>query len=559
MRRALVAFSCCWLVAFALAGTAHTGGPPKKDDRAAAVDKLFAKWDKPDSPGAAVAIIQDGDTVYQRGYGRANLEHAIPITAGTLFLIASVSKQFTVFLILLLAQGGRINLDDEVRKHVPELPDLGEKVTVRHLIHHTSGLREELAVQALRGRGFEDTMKESDFFEWLKDQKELNFAPGSEYTYCNTGYSLLGLIVKRASGKSVREYAEENVFKPLGMKSTRFRDDYRTPVKGSATSYGPRPGGSYGLIPVPYSMAGATNVYTTVEDLARWDRNFYDAKVGGKEVIAGMLRKGKLRDGREIAYAGGLNHEEYRGLKTVRHDGSHGGFRSTLLRFPEQRFSVIILANAADVKPAVLAKKIADVYLADRLKSSPAEVKVSGELLDAYAGDYKLGPGLYAAFTREGDRLTLRAQGLKLDMTPLSEVEFEAAEGGLRCRFEKGEGGKVEKVTGRAGPQELAGRRVRRAELTEKQLKGYEGDFYSRELRVVYTVSARDGKLVVRLPRGEAALEAWEGEEFTAGAGAPFGTLQFTRGEGGRVTGFRVSNPRLRNLRFDRVALPSAP
>src|SRR5262249_43933074 len=155
---------------------------------------------KPDSPGAAIAIVKDGKVVHQRGYGMASLEHNIPIGTATLFLIASVSKQFTVFLILLLAQGGRLSLDDDVRKHIPEMPSFGEKITIRHLIHHTSGLREEINVQALLGRGMDDATTQTDFLGWLRDQKELSFPPGKEYTYCNTGYSLLGLIVQRVSG-----------------------------------------------------------------------------------------------------------------------------------------------------------------------------------------------------------------------------------------------------------------------------------------------------------------------------------------------------------------------
>jgi CubicO group peptidase (beta-lactamase class C family) len=442
------------------------------------------------------------------------------------------------------------------------VPDFGKTITVRHLIHHTSGLREESSVQALMGRKFEDVMTRKDFLGWLKDQKDLNFAPGSEYVYCNTGYTLLGLIVERVSGKSVPAYAAEQIFRPLGMKNTVIRDHYGMVVKNSATSYGLRKeGGGFVHIPVPFEMPGATNVFTTVEDLALWDRNFYDGKVGGKAVLEQMHRKGRLNSGKEIAYAGGLALDAYRGLKTVSHTGSHGGYRSVLMRFPEQRFTVAVLSNLADVVPLVLARRVADVYLEGQFKSPeiPKDVKVDPKTYDAYAGDYKLVAGLILSVTREGDKLMAKTVGKKVRLEPLSETEFLHPESGLRCRFVKSASGKVEKVLAEVARQELEGSRIRKAELTAEQLAAYAGEFYSPELRVLYTVSVRDGKLRVRYPRGESPLRPWEGEEFSAAEGAPFNTLQFTRDAGKRVNGFLVSAGRLRNLRCTKVELKASP
>ncbi|MCI0461811.1 MAG: serine hydrolase [Gemmataceae bacterium] len=561
---------CCLILLLAAPGRASGPSAPlqqpdKGPDLAPQVDKLFAKWNKPDSPGAAVAIVKDGKVVHQHGYGMASLEHNLPIGTATLFLIASVSKQFTVFLILLLAQGGRLSLDDDVRKHIPELPSFGEKITIRHLIHHTSGLREETNVHALMGRSMEDVTTRADFLGWVRDQKQLSFPPGKEYTYCNTGYTLLGLIVERVSGKSVRVFADEKVFKPLGMKKTVFRDDHRMVIKNAASSYNRHPLSGFQTVTVPYGMAGGTNLFTTVEDMARWDQNFYDGKVGGLALIQQMQQKGRLADGKEITYAGGLNIEQYRGLKAVRHDGSHGGYRSTIMRFPEQRFSVIILANSGDMQPGALGRKIADLYLADRLEPAPGEVKtakIDPKLLDAYAGDYKLAPGLVLTCSREGDKLIAQGAGLKVPLYPVSETEFVARETAMRFRFEKPVEGKAQKVTGSLGPQEFSGQRTRRVKLKAEQLKGYEGEYYSPELRVVYRVTVSEGKLVVRLPRGEARLrDAWENDEFTTGPPAPFQALQFTRSAGAsqRIDGFLVHTPRLRNLRFLKVQLPASP
>lgn len=551
------------LIALAAALVRADDPPPRDKALAAKVDKLFAKWDRPDSPGVALAVVKDGEIVHKRGYGMASLEYGVPITTSTLFLIASLSKHFTVFLILLLAQGGRLSLDDDVRKHVPELPNFGKTITVRHLIHHTSGLREELALQALLGRKFEDVMTRQDFLGWLRNQKELNFEPGERYTYCNTGYSLLGLIVERAAGKPVRAYADEKVFKPLGMKNTLFRDHYDLVIKNAATSYGPRPGGGFKHIPVPFEMPGATNLYTTVEDLALWDRNFYDAKVGGKALLEQMHRKGRLNNDKELDYAGGLHLGKYRGLNTVEHTGSHGGYRTILLRFPEQRFSVIALANAADFNSRPLARQVADLYLGSQFKAppeAPKEVKVDPKVYDAYVGRYHSLPGVIFFFTRKGDHLFLTQPGAGTwRLYPTSETEFIAKEIPLRCRFVKAAAGQVEKVTGEIGPQEFAGRRLHRADLKPEQLAGYAGEFYSPELKTLYTVSVRDGKLRVRYPRGEVTLLAWQGDEFSSVPGSPFSTLRFTRNAGAEVHGFMVSSGRLHNLRFTRVELRPSP
>jgi CubicO group peptidase (beta-lactamase class C family) len=566
MRKPLLALSACGLAAaVAVAGLGAGGRPADRPDPGARVDQLFARWAKPDSPGCAVAVLQDGKVVHQRGYGLASLEHAVPITASTLFLIGSLAKHFTVFLILLLAQGGRLSLDDDVRKHVPEVPDFGKPITVRHLIHHTSGLREETAVSALQGRRFEDVMTQQDFLGWLRDQKELNFEPGEEFQYCNTGYTLLGLIVRRASGKSVRAYADEQLFKPLVMKDTVFRDEVGLVIKGSASSYSRGPWGGFRLIQVPHEMPGSTNLFTSALDLARWDRNFHDGKVGGKAILEQMHRRGRLNSGKEISYAGGLVHGKYRGLKTVSHGGAHGGYRAALLRFPEQRFSVIVLANLADVRPSRLAEQVADIYLEGRLAPEPPKaaipkgVKVDPKLLDAYAGAYRLAPGVILTVAREEEELVVRGPGGRRELRAMSETRFVARDGEPRYDFIKAADGKVKQLKTTHAGREVTAPRVRKLELTAKEMAAYAGEYYSPELRVVYTVSMRDDRLRVRYPHGEVALpRPYEGDEFVVG-GDPFSALRFTRGVGGRVDGFRLDAGGARNLRFARAELRPAP
>lgn len=257
--RLFLAFSlvCCCLVTTALAQ--NTEDPLTKK-----VDQLFATWDKPESPGAAIAVIKDGVVVYKRGYGSANLEYNVPITPQTVFHVASVSKQFTAFAIALLAHQGKLSLDDDIRKHLPEVPDFGKKITIRHLIHHTSGLRDQWTLLGMAGWRLDDVITKEHILKMVRHQKELNFDPGAENLYSNTGYTLLAVIVERVSGQSFRDYTDANIFKPLGMTNTHFHDDHERIVKNRAYSYSPAgPGGGFKAAPLNYANVGATSLFTT--------------------------------------------------------------------------------------------------------------------------------------------------------------------------------------------------------------------------------------------------------------------------------------------------------
>jgi CubicO group peptidase (beta-lactamase class C family) len=295
----------------------------------AQVDALFAEWDRPDAPGAAVAVIRDGKTVYKRGYGMANLEYAIPITPSTIFHVASLSKQFTSFAINLLALEGRLSLDEVLHNHFPEFGDFGTRVTLRHLRHHTSGLRDQWDLLQLAGWRMEDVITEQDILDIAWKQRDLNFDPGAEYLYCNTGYTLLAVIVKRVSGMPLREFTQERIFTPLGMTNTHFHDDHRMIVPKRAYSYAPRESGEgFEHRVLSFANVGTTSLFTTVEDLARWDRNFYEPGAGDADAMALLQLRCVLNDGTTTGYAAGLMIGEYRGLKTPR-SRSHGDAEPT--------------------------------------------------------------------------------------------------------------------------------------------------------------------------------------------------------------------------------------
>jgi CubicO group peptidase (beta-lactamase class C family) len=374
MKKLLVSITLALaLLTATLAQTSLTGSTGQLNEK---VDKLFAQWDKPDSPGCALGVIKDGKFVYKRGYGSANLDYNTPLTSESVFYIASTSKQFTAASILLLVRRGAISLDDDIRKYFPELPKYEAPITVNHLVHHTSGVRDYLELMGMTGRRTDGPFGNEEAVELIARQKGLNFKPGERFLYSNSNYVLMAEIVRRASGKSLREFADENIFRPLGMTNTHFNDDISTVVKNRVVSYAPIRDGRFRQFVKTIEAMGDGNLLTTVEDLAKWDQNFYDNKVGGEGFSQQMLTRTRLNNGEEIPYAFGLGNEEYKGLKAVAHGGGFMGFRTEMIRFPEQRFTAICLCNAGAVNPGALARQVADLYLADQLK--PAEAKSNG-------------------------------------------------------------------------------------------------------------------------------------------------------------------------------------
>jgi CubicO group peptidase (beta-lactamase class C family) len=399
MKKILVSMAIAMAsLAATLAQTNLTGSPNQLNEK---VDKLFAQWDKPDSPGCALGVIRDGKFVYKRGYGSANLDYNAPLSSESVFYIASTSKQFTAASILLLVRRGQVSLDDDIRKYFPELPRYEAPITVNHLVHHTSGVRDYLELRGMAGRKMDEPFDNAEAVELIARQKGLNFKPGERFLYSNSNYVLMAEIVRRASGKSLGEFADENIFRPLGMTNTHFNDDRTAVVKNRVVSYAPTGNGRFRQFIKTIEAMGDGNLLTTVEDLAKWDQNFYDNKVGGEGFSQQMLTRTKLNNGEEISYAFGLGAEEYKGLKAVAHGGGFMGFRTEMIRFPEQRFTVVCLCNAGAVNPGALARQVADLYLADQIK--PAEARpnnppaatspqpsltLTAEQLAEYAGAY---------------------------------------------------------------------------------------------------------------------------------------------------------------------------
>lgn len=537
------------------------------DKPEAKVDALFQKMDTTASPGCALSVIRDHKIVYERGYGMADLDHNVPITPATVFHVASMSKQFTAASILLLAQDGKLSLDDPVQKYIPELPDFGSPVTIRELLHHTSGLRDQWELLGFSGwRYSHDLITDADVLYVVSHQRELNFPPNTQHLYSNTGYTLLAQIVARVSGQSFRKFTSSRIFIPLGMKSTHFRDDFDEIVKNMAYGYAPS-GDTYRLSVTNFDTVGATSLLTTVEDLALWDENFYAPRVGGPALIQQLQQRGKLNDGTQIDYAAGLVIGKYRGLNTVDHGGADAGYRSDMIRFPDQHFTVACLCNLATANPGDLAQKVADIYLGSEMQpAEPTHADASKpfvltpEQIQAKAGIYvnvKDPEDVVRWVIKDGK---LQAGNIEEDWTyevrPISESQFQLGDvEHVEIQFLPVRPGAPQELTIKQPDGKLETFSAAQAFTpSAAQLAEYAGVYSSRELDPLYDVKVGSGpdskpKLLLHwLKYDPETLHPVTRDLFTF----DLGKIRFTRDSKGGINGFVLTTGRVVDLRFER-------
>jgi len=537
-------------------GSAHAQhADASSADRHQQIDAIFAPWKNDATPGCAVGVSRNGQLDYAQGYGMSNMEYGVPITPQSVFHVASISKQFTAFSIGLLAQEGKLSLKDDVRKYLPELPDFGKTITIDHLIHHTNGLREQGQLLNMAGWRNDDLYTQGDVLWALSRQRQLNFAPGTEVVYGNAAYTLLAVIVQRVSGQSLRDFADARIFKPLHMDDTRFLDDYAEIVPRRASAYSPRSGGGW-VTNVPHiTHYGSTSLNTTVGDLLKWEQNLVDARVGGKPLVAMLQTPGRLNDGTGIGYGGGLRIGEYRGLRLISHDGADNGFRADALLFPDQRVAVVALCNGSTIVPAELTRKVAAVYLGERMKDTAAPaIALSPAALSPLAGNY------WSPQTDEVVRLEIKDGALRQAGSPTS---LEAIGDGLFRPADATQATHEWRFMPRAADasQRLRIRdfwpttrefvRIDEPTPSTATLNAFAGAYRSTEVDATYTVRIKEGRLAVRWPRrDEVMLDAVGGDRFVGSVG----TVTFTRAADGKIDGLTISNRRLRRLRADRLA-----
>ncbi len=438
-----IAARCFVAGALALSFARAAAAEPVDDAIAGVMNAAVA----PGEPGCTVGVVRDGVLTHARAFGLADLERGKPLDSHSVFNLASVSKQFTVFALLLLEQDGKLTLDDPLVKHMPELSASAEGVTLRHLVHHTGGLRDYIEVLYMNGRGDADGTTIDEAVRLLARQKGRNEAPGAEFDYSNTGYFLLGVVIARVSGESLAEFSRRRIFAPLGMKNTSIVDGYPAAIPSLARGYAKAANG-FRIDETGWEQVGDGQVHSDLHDLALWDENFYTGEVGGQDLIGKMLRVGLLNSGESTGYAGGLNVFEARGTRWVTHGGSWVGYRSSIVRAPDEHLSVIALCNRAEADAGGYARGIAERLLADKLgppgqdpeDEEPEPQPVVGQwdpgdlarFAGAYAGEEA---AARCVIDQRGTRLVLEGCARGAVLMPGRPGEFVADGGPLTIRF----------------------------------------------------------------------------------------------------------------------------
>jgi CubicO group peptidase (beta-lactamase class C family) len=554
--------------AFAKAVSGQIKTPPTHTkitpELAARVDSIFMDTDKADHPGAALGIFKNGEIIYAKGYGYANLEYDIPISSTSVFRIASTSKQFTAASIVLLAQQGKLSLDTTLDTFFPEFPNYAKTITVRHLLNHTSGIRDYLVLASLSGLGNEDFYEDKDVMKWLINQEELNFKPGDEHLYSNSGYWLLGQIVQKVTETTMAEYAMKEIFKPLGMNNTHFHNDYTAIVKNRASGYYPTQDGGFQISMTTLNMIGDGGIFTTIEDLKKWDDAYYNSKTLTRDFWKTMTTTTILNDGTPNEYASGLSVSEYNGHKIIQHGGAFVGFRAQKFQFPDDHFTVVVLANRGDANPNELASNVTDLFL-DPIEVSTSNKDASGAVSNsAFAkakpiqlplSDLKKLEGSYwDADSKISRNLTIvndtlvydRGRGRVTKMEAVSKNTFRWIGPNIPIILTLDNPNTPSSFT-----LDIPGQGVSSfqkyepiAQLTPEQIQRYEGDYYSKELDVTYTFKKEDNGLTLYI-NGEsfAPIDPIMKDRFNV---AGYIVFDFTKDQ----QEFRASAGRVQNMRF---------
>jgi CubicO group peptidase (beta-lactamase class C family) len=514
------------------------------------VDRIFATYDKADSPGCALGVIRDGTFIYRRGYGSASLELGVALSPQSVFYMGSVSKQFTAASVLLAAEQGFLSLDDNVRKYIPELSDYGHPITLRQMLHHTSGFRDFLTLLDISGRHQSDLHSRDEMLDLIVRQKGLNNIPGDEYIYSNTNYFLLGVVVQRATQKSLANFAAENIFQPLGMVHTRFYDDHTLVLRGRVPAYTPGDNGSF-LVDwsTNYDTVGGGGLMSSVDDLLLWDRNFYQNRLGKGTLLKEMQTRGTLNNGKQIDYALGLELGNYRGLPTVEHGGDLFGYSTEILRFPEQRFTVVCLCNLSSVSPDIFSREVADIFLEQSLQPKADAPQVLGQdsLPDPglFAGKY-LDPRTHAvySFTVSGGNLASWGSVLKrLGPNQFKDlgngiITFDNLDGVMRASLDTN------------GQKYFSGNRIEQLHLSDADLSAFVGLYRSTELDTTYNLSINMGSLMVQNKwNPPLKLIPIVQDEFDS----DLGTLVFHRDADHRIFSMSLYSPNARNVSFEKA------
>lgn len=539
------------LLLFGLSASAQNQPQTEKS-----IDSVFRNYDTKTGPGVAVLIVKDQQVIFKKGYGIANLEYDEPITPASVFDIASVSKQFTGYAISTLIQQGKISEDDDIHKYLPDVPQYSHKITIHNLIHHTSGIRDWPMTLNLAGWRWDEDFLFDDIMRMVKYQKDLDFEPGSKFSYCNTGYNLLAEIVGKVSGKPFPQWVKENIFTPLSMNSSVVMSDHQKVIKRLATSYYGNGDGA-GKINDALIAYGSSSIYTNTQDLAKWVIFFQKGIESKDPVIERMLQTDTLTNKEKNNYAYGLFIDDNdHGLHSISHDGGWAGYHTLIKNYPGEKLSIILLSNAADFNTDAGGLEVAKVFLKDKLKAGPQRenlqnvptVKVNEMQLEKYTGSYQLGTGWYVTFTVENGNLMVQANGEdKFSTAAKSDSVFWVQGYGSSFTFRD-----IKDKAYTIKYRNIIAKRIVPISVTTNQLNDFVGRYHSEELETDYKVTLDNGKLsIYQIRLGDVPLDPdlAINDQFST----RIGSINFTRDAQGKVNGLNVSGGRPKNVRFVKI------
>lgn len=520
------------------------------------VDSVFAAFARTNTPGCAVGVDRDGTPLLRRAYGMANLESGAPFTTNTISESGSTAKQFVAAGLVMLALDGVLSLSDDVAKWVPEVKGVGKRITVRQLLSHTSGLPDRYTLHEALGRpAGEVDHPNAEVLDIVSRMRDLNFEPGEDYLYSNTGYVVAVAVLERASGKSLQAFTDERIFRPLGMTSTRWREDHRVVVPGRAAAYSGNPANGFRNDHPFTRVFGSGGLLLTLDDFLKWSHAFQAGDGRWRAIGDSLSAVVRLNDGTAITYGLGVTTDDWRGVRRVSHTGSTGGYRAALYRFPQQAVSVALLCNIGAANPGGLATSVAAIVLGDALQPVRADIApaiaVTAEALAALAGRY------HAPFNEDVAVLEVR-NGQLVDsltgtvMIPWGGDRFRPR--GLQAMLQFTRTASTVSIRVETpGARAVDFRRVEAPLTGAAAIAGYAGRFTSPELGAGYTLVARGDTLLLD--------QGWQGTVrllplFRDAFRLPDGKrMRFTRDARGRVAGFVLWDGRVRHLRFERAAV----
>jgi CubicO group peptidase (beta-lactamase class C family) len=527
------------------------------------IDKLFAKWDTKDSPGCAIGIVRNDSLIYAKGYGMANLEYGIPNSPSTIYHIASVSKQFTAYCIVLLARQGKLNLNDDVKKYLSWFPDFNEKITIENLLNHTSGIRDQWQLLAISGTRLDDVITQEQIIKILSKQEALNFKPNEKATYSNSGYTMLAEIIKSVSGQSLREFADSAIFKPLKMTNTHFHDDYTEIVKNRAYSYSRKDSVTFSNSILSYSTVGATSLFTNIIDMSKWDNNFYNPKVGDKkdiDVLTGS--KAKLNSGQQLDYAYGIVGGNYRGHTTYAHSGGDAGFRTLNVVIPDSKMGFILFSNLDEFSPDENLYPIIDLFTPDispkvenkkteKIDSSKSVLK-SPKLYTKFSGSYIDEEGIEFSFSISNKKIYWHSYGRTYLMKADKDTIFLLKNPTIKFIFSINNDNDT--LLTQLWPQnKRVLHKYQTIKSTDEQLQAYVGRYYSKELDCSYNIVLKNHDLLLTNSKYSDSKIEVKGANHLLNDTWWMNHLQIIRNSKNNIEGFEVNSDRVQHLIFTKI------